>query len=251
MEEYISISCKTTTYGRISYLEEMLESFLRLKYKGKKEMLIVNDYEKQTLIFDHPEVRIINRKETFKTIGEKENFAVDNCKYNTVAVMDDDDICMPNHLQNINKYFHGNELLHWQNGIAMVSHKIAAIRSLGNAGIVYTKDIWKKVGGFPKHNGGNDTRFINKILASGAKVQKAFPPNDEVSFVYTWGGGSYHQSGLGDDEGRPEEEQVVERHKRHIEGERKAGNIPTGIIELKPHWNRDYEQMLKDYLNDS
>ena len=69
------ISFKTTTYGRVSFLEECLQSFLQQEYSGDSEMVIINDYPLQKLIFDHPKVRIFNLDETFGIIGEQENFA--------------------------------------------------------------------------------------------------------------------------------------------------------------------------------
>lgn len=250
MEKYIPISCKTITYGRVKLLEELIESFLRQKYKGKRELLIVNDYPLQTLHFNHPDIRIINCKEIFSTIGAKENFAVENCKYDAIAVLDDDDLCLPNHLDNINKYLLGNDLIHWAIGIAMVGYQIAAVAGVGNSGIVYTKDVWKRIGKHRLENAGYDMSFVMAIKNSGGKVVYAEPPKSEASWIYNWGNGSYHMSGLGADKpDDPDWENVLIRHARHIEGERKAGNIPTGDIQLRPHWNHDYPQMLKDFNN--
>ena len=58
---YPSISAKCITYGRVSTLEEAIYSFLQQDYPGEKELVIVNDYPKQKLIFDHPEIKIIIR----------------------------------------------------------------------------------------------------------------------------------------------------------------------------------------------
>jgi glycosyltransferase involved in cell wall biosynthesis len=252
MNKPISISAKCITYGRVSHLEELIESFLRQEYKGLKELLIVNDYPLQTLYFDHPEVRIINCKETFKTIGDKENFAVENCKYDTIAVFDDDDSCLPNHLENINKYFPGNDLLHWSTAIAMVEYKIAAVAGVGNSGIVYTKGIWEKVGKHRLENAGYDMSFVVAIQQYGGKIIYAEFPKEEASWIYNWGNGSYHMSGLGrDDPDDLERENVLVRHARHIEKLRRSKHIPEGDIELKPHWNHDYSQMLKDYCDEN
>lgn len=54
------LSCKMISYGRVEYLEESLQSFLNQDYDGEKELVIVNDYPEQKLIFDHPDVRIFN-----------------------------------------------------------------------------------------------------------------------------------------------------------------------------------------------
>jgi hypothetical protein len=78
-------------------------------------------------------------------------------------------------------------------------------------------------------------------------VVLASPPNKECSWFYMWGGRGYHQSGQGTDtEGKPN---IIQRHSEYIEDLRKKNLIPTGDIQLNPHWNKDYAQMLKDYVN--
>lgn len=243
----IPVSCKCITYGRVEFLEESLESFLRQDYLGDKELLIVNDYPLQKLHFNHPNVRIINLDKTFDTIGHKENFAVEHCRYNTIAVWDDDDMALHNHLRNINEYFPEHDLLHWNKGVLLVGNKIAAIGCLGNSGIVYSKEIWEKVGKHELENAGYDMTFVIKIQNSGGKVARVFPPDEEVSWIYTWGGGSYHMSGQGAD--TPNRDNVIKRHTAYIESQRLLGKIPTGDIELRPHWKQDYNKLLKSYLN--
>lgn len=245
--DFIPISAKCITYGRVEFLEESLESFLRQEYHGESEMVIVNDYPLQKLHFDHPRVRIINLDFTFNTIGEKENFAVSACKYDNIAVWDDDDLALPNHLSNINKYFPFYELLHWNNAVAFNGNKIASISSVGNSGIVYNKALWMRLGGHAFENAGYDTTFVNRAKKENARINRAVPPNDEVSWFYCWGNGSYHMSGLGaDGDGKPN---VIRRHSEHIESLRKQGKIPTGDIELKPHWKQNYTNLLKEYIN--
>jgi hypothetical protein len=239
----LDISCKCITYGRVDLLEESLYSFLNQKYQGRKEMVIVNDCPFQKLYFDHPEVRIFNT-DPFNSIGEKENFAVENCKYNTIAVWDDDDIALPNHLENINQFFPGYDLLHWDRGALVNSKKIDSICGLGNCGIVYTKDIWERSGKHFHTNAGYDMHFVVKIKNDfNCKVIDANP--EKISWFYMWGGRCYHMSGQGDD--ADNEENILIRHSRHIENLRQNGEIPSGDIFLDPKWNTDYIKMLEDY----
>lgn len=248
-ENHISISCKCLTYGRVDLLEESIYSFINQNYQGESEMLIVNDYPLQTLYFDHPKVRIINLKETFRLIGEKEEFSINECKFDTIAQWDDDDCAMPWHLNNINKFFPGHNLLHWNTGVFMMGYKIEKIMSLGNSGIVFSKEAWRKVGGYPKENAGADMTFVVKIQRELGNVCRATMDLSKASWMYRWGLPNYNLSGLGSDKNRPEDEQIIARHTRHIEKLRKEGKIPTGDIELKPYWNKDYVSMLKDYIN--
>jgi glycosyltransferase involved in cell wall biosynthesis len=247
--EYPFISCKCITYGRVEFLEESLHSFLLQDYPGKKEMVIVNDYPLQQLEFDHPDVRIINLDKTFDTIGEKENFAVKECKADIIAVWDDDDLALPNHLRNIAKYFvPGSDLLHWHRGMFINMPHISAITGLGNSGIVYSRKIWEKIGGHPLENAGYDATFVHNIrLQPGANIVLAEPSYEEVSWGYVWGGRGYHMSGMGTD--TPDRPNVIKRHSDHVEALRKQGLIPTGVVKLNPHWKHDYEKKLKDFNN--
>lgn len=245
------ISCKMITYGRVEFLEESLESFLRQDYPADKcELVIVNDYPLQKLVFDHPQVKIVNLNRTFKTIGEKENFATDLCKGEIICQWDDDDLALPNHLRNVAKFFvPESDLLHWHVGIFMNMPKIAAVSGLGNSGIVFSKKIWKELGGHPLENAGYDMTFVIKIKQNSQNIVFAEPPREEASWIYVWGGRDYHMSGAGADfEGR---DNVVIRNAQHIENRRKRGEIPTGRVLLNPNWKYDYVQLLKDHLNAS
>lgn len=245
---YPLISCKCITYGRVGLLEESIFSFINQDYPGKKELIIVNDYPLQKLRFDHPDVKIYNLDETFKTIGEKENYAVSLCSGDIIAVWDDDDIAMPNHLMNIAKFFTDDtDLLHWERGVFYNEPNITAITSLGNSGIVYSKRIWEKVGKHPLENAGYDATFVHSIMRTTKKIVKASPPDNEVSWFYMWGGREYHMSGMGTD--TPDRPNVIKRNASYVESERRKGKIPTGEIELQPKWKKDYQKLLKDYNN--
>ena len=242
------ISCKCITYGRVDMLEESLQSFLQQDYPSDKcEMVIINDYPLQKLIFDHPQVRIINLDYTFDTIGAKENFATEQCKGDVICQWDDDDLAMPNHLQNVNKFFiSGSDLLHWHKAIFMNMPNISEITGVGNSGIVYSRKGWKLVGGYPLENAGYDMTFVINIKTKSKNIVFVEPPDNEASWVYCWGGRGYHMSGQGTDTlDRPN---VIQRHSSYIESQRKAGRIPTGEIILKPHWNMNYKEKFENFL---
>jgi glycosyltransferase involved in cell wall biosynthesis len=241
----ISISCKCTTAGRVHLLEELLYSFLHQKYEGQSELVIVNDYEHQTLHFSDSRVRIFNCN-PFPTIGHKENFAIEQCRFDNIAVFDDDDWAEPNHLENINKYLPGYGLLHWNNGVFWNKDRIVALRCLGNSGICYTKEAWIGAGRYPLGNAGSDMDFVINIQKAGFKVSRAAPENKDASWWYRWGMNNYNQSGMGHDKNN--QENILIRHKRYLEDLRIKGKIPTGDIELVPRRNADYTHLLKDFV---
>ena len=242
------ISCKCTTYARVDLLEEAIYGFLQQKYENK-ELVVVNDYPLQKLIFDHPQVKIINIDSPFKSIGDKDDFTVSQCSGDIIAVWDDDDISLPHHLDNICKYFvPGTDLLHWGRGGFYNFDKIDSICCIGNDGMVYSRNIWEKVGGFHHENAGYDTTFVQRIHELGnASIVTAYP--DVPSWIYMWGGRSFHQSGMGTDtEDRPN---ILERYSGHIEQLRLQGKIPTGEIEILPQWRVDYIQKMDDFIKKS
>lgn len=240
------ISCLCLTYGMVELLEEALYSFLNIEYEGDYELVIINDFNKQKLHYDHPRVRIINLDKMFDYWGDKEQYGIDNCKYEYIQQFDNDDICFPKMLQEINNLFEDDfSLAHWANGLFWMGDKIEGQSSLGNSGIVFTKDIVKKIGRYPHNNNGADMFFLHKVNAAG-KIGTMFP--EEPVWNYRWGQPNYNLSGLGGpDEQRPLREQVVFRNARFIEDRIRSGLEKTGDIELKPHWKKDYYQIYQEY----
>lgn len=244
-------SYKTLTYGRVHLLEEALNSFLLQDFDGDSEMIIVNDYPLQKLIFDHPKVKIFNLDKTFPIIGQKENFAIEQCSGDIIVTGDDDDIALPNHFKNIEKFLTGNtwkdpDLLLWRKAVYYNEPGITAITDVGNSGFIFNKKAWERVGKSPIENAGGDMTFVNKLREG--KVVHAYPLNEEVSWFYRWSlPMCYHSSGQGTDV--PGRKNIVQRNSEYIEQQRKLGNIPTGEIILKPKWRHNYIKMLKDFNN--
>lgn len=240
------ISAKCITYGRLEWLEESLHSFLLQEGDYDAEIIIVNDYPLQKFEFSHPKVKIYNLDTTFTTIGEKENFAMSKCSGDVIIQWDDDDLALKNHLHNINTFFReDSSVLRWTNGVFYNHPNITAITALGNSGYVFSREAYNKVGGYPIENAGYDKSFMNKMNALEGVVL-AHPENKDVSWWYRWAGGDYHMSGMGDEkEGQPN---IIERNSEHVEKRRKKGLVPTGNIQLKPHWKNNYQQMLEKYI---
>src|ERR1035438_5982967 len=79
-------------------LEEAVYSFLNQGYGGDKELLILNDFNRQIVFVDHPQVTVVNVPARFHTVGEKRNAAAALCRHDLLAVWDDDDIYLPHRL---------------------------------------------------------------------------------------------------------------------------------------------------------
>ena len=87
------------TFGRPRLIvEEAVYSFLNQDYGGDKELLILNDFDRQAYAFNHPQVIVVNVPSRFHTVGEKRNAAAALCRHDLLAVWDDDDIFLPHRL---------------------------------------------------------------------------------------------------------------------------------------------------------
>ena len=94
------ISVLTLTYKRPHFLEEAIESFLAQELPPESEMVVINDNAEVDYVFDHPRVRIINHKERFPSISAKIKWGYQQCKYDHIYRLDDDDLLAPWGLKN-------------------------------------------------------------------------------------------------------------------------------------------------------
>lgn len=237
MDNYPPISCYMSTYGRVHCVEESIECFLRQDYPGKKELVILNDFQEQELIFNHPEVVIINSKERIKPLGTKFNKNIEYCSHDVLACFEDDDLSMPFRLR------YGVENM--KNGIF---HSGVAFVNTGankpwhysgnwfHSSLIFTRELFEKVGRYPEIDVCTvDVGIMNKFKeAVGNYTQTPNPEN--LGMVYCWGThGSYHGSGWGCGVSN-----LSDLAANAIQQQRNLGKIPTGKIILNPHWKQDY-----------
>lgn len=91
------ISVLVPTYCRTRLLQDALACFLQQSYPGDSELVILNDFDNQTLRFDNPRVRIVN--ETVRSpLGTKRNRLINLARYDVVTLWDDDDIYLSHRL---------------------------------------------------------------------------------------------------------------------------------------------------------
>ncbi len=237
------ISCVCPTYSRVELLEESIECFLKQDYEGPKELLILNDYPEQTLIFDHPDITIINTQRRFKTLGEKRDATIALSKYEWYAVWDDDDIYLPHRLSfSMNKikkhkleYYKLNTgfFTHLQKGI----EKIDTNQFFGSC--IFSRKLFENVGSHGCINFGEDVFFEKKI--NDCDLNKKIENNvnvegmklKDIYYLYRWGGIGGHVSGVGNDPNR-------------LERGRKTNK--KGEIILNPHWRWDYLKESEEFI---
>lgn len=86
------------TYRRPELLCELLYCFHAQDWPNK-ELVIVSDEPAQELVYDHPDVRIINWPRRMSSLGLKRNFAVSQCTGEYIFHVDDDDLYLPHKIR--------------------------------------------------------------------------------------------------------------------------------------------------------
>lgn len=244
----MKITCVTLTCGRTAHLNEAIECFLRQDHPDKS-LVVLNTCPQQTLLGDFPNVTIVNLKERPVNLGTARNIAVEHCSANAaVCLLDDDDLALPHYLSVYARLFESNPEAKWvwvDKQFYLEGGKIQKIAMGMCNTFAFTRDVWRLVGGYDQKNVGEDRSFVGKATAAATGL-KATVSHDAVAYLYCWGNGVYHISGLGDD--------VVkgmnswERARIDVESRLRRGVIPNGEIVLRPEWKHDYVAMVGDYF---
>jgi glycosyltransferase involved in cell wall biosynthesis len=234
------------TYARVQLLEEALQSFLQQDYDGPTELLILNDFADQTLIFDHPQVRVVNLQRRFRTLGEKANAAAALCSHDLICVWDDDDIYLPHRIrQSVERLSPTRGFYSPRRGWMLNHGELSGPESnVFHSGSCFTRELFDSVGGYAAMGNGLDQEIESRFERArpGSTIAAAIDPVD-LFYIYRWGGTrSYHISGYGDAApGEPDEHAQVARHVARAVA---AGEIAVGTVTLSPAWRQDYAAMI-------
>ncbi len=234
MKDIPPVSCICATNGRLELLEEAIYAFLQQDYQGRKELVILNDQKRQTLEFDHPEVKIFNLPQHFRTEAEKRNAAVALCSHDMIFMWDVEDIYLPHrlsfsveHLDETIGFFKLAEAFVWGNG------RLSGLQqSVFHNGSCWSRDRFNQVRGYDYIvDYGYDQEFEHQFRQKNRDVVGLCDTDPaKVYCIYRW----QHKS-----------------HNRAMYLHRKSappGKNERGLVKLNPHWKFDYAQQVRDYL---
>ena len=230
---YPFVSCRCMTHARVSHLETSISCFLRQDYPGKKELIILNDCAEQTLVFDHPEVKIFNLESQIPTIGQKENSCIDLCAGEIIFFWDDDDFFLPFYISTYIKemidrkwdFIQNNYCWNW-NGVSLSGPFPAQC-----TGFAFRKTAWNAAGKLPEINVGHEQPFLAGLKSTSLGGVISLPLS-QIGYAYGWANGVYHVSGQGPD--IPGQPTCVQRFRDDALARMNGGIEPTGIIQLRP-----------------
>lgn len=245
-----AISCICLTYGRPAILEEAIYSFLVQEYAGPKELIVLNDYPDQHLVFEHPEVRVINVPKRFNTVGEKMNVAVALSSHDLLFVWDDDDIYLPHRLTFSLAHFDPGQGFFKPNQAWMLSDgKITGPHhNIFHVGSCWSRSLFDAVRGYPAEGTGYDLIFEQRLTEKSPRHTRVYAIKPaEIYYLYRWGGtGSYHMSGFGNL--KPGENVGHQQVEMYVQQRANRGEIPRGHIPLQPGWKTDYRQLVASHI---
>lgn len=244
------VSCICLTYGRPALLEEAIECFLRQDYAGERELIVLNDFARQELVYAAPGVHVINLPRRFRTLGEKQNAGVALATHDLICIWDDDDIYLPHRLSLSvarfdprQRFFKPRYAWFWDDGVLSGPAEYTF-----HAGSCWSRELFDEVRGYAAVGSNSDQEIEARFAAlqPGSTATYLIPP-EEIYYVYRWNAtGSYHISGLGQAHpGQPAEHRAVADY---VDEEVRLGRLPVGRITLHPHWNSDYLALVRDYI---
>lgn len=242
MKDYPPISCFCCTLSRpAGMLDEAVYSFLTQDYPGHKELLIFNNDPKQTVIFDHPQVTIVNCERQGASLGAMMNEAVSLCKYDLIAVWEDDDISLPWRLSLSAQNLAETGFFCSHNAWYMEYAEIKSYHSsLWHSAWLYSRELFDRALKYSDADieVGFDWELWERFYRLGCRHD----PNTEGYYIYRWGTGSMHLSGFGQGLGKREDAL------RLTEDQRAKGEVVSGEVRLVPTWKQDYVAQAKQWV---
>jgi glycosyltransferase involved in cell wall biosynthesis len=228
------VTCFCATYGRPALLEEAIESFLRQDYEGEKELVVMNDFAQQLLCLKHPEVTVLNVPERIVPLGRKFNLCSAMGTGTVLIPWEDDDVYLPWGIRlRVERMREG--IFHTgQAWLERAPGVLVPTQNLFQCNLAVERRIFDQVGGYAETDmSAIDVDLYHRL--GGRKITQEVRQED-AWYVYRWGtSGSYHGSGWGG-----QKDGISELAGQFVQRQVEMGRVPTGEIELKPQWRRDY-----------
>jgi len=156
------ISCVLIASGRVPALLESLASFLAQDYEDR-EILVINQMVRQTLVFDHPKVRIFNLKEWSLPMRLK-TLAMEHVRGDAVIAWDESSVYLPGFLTQVAENLKDKPWCWIASELCLTEGKIILQQQASEFSFAFKREIWPKVGPYPPGiNGACDRQLIGRI----------------------------------------------------------------------------------------
>lgn len=224
------VTCICPAQGRVELLEEAIHSFLRQDYPGPKELIVLNDTEGQTLVYDHPEVHVVNVPRRFHSDAEKHKAAVGLASHDLIFPWPEGDISFAHrlsftvaHLAEQAVFWKADKVWLWNGEELSGPEPEAPHGGTLHGGSCFRRKTFVNVHGY-SHTETDYAGAFETLCASkgpGAVHLQALEPT-EVYFLRRG--------------------EVLNGH------EHPSADIPQGTILLRPQWRQDYGALVREHL---
>lgn len=232
------VSCICLTFGRPRHLEEAIESFLRQNYSGESELIVVNDFPNQQLLYTaDPRVKIINRSARFGSLGAKRNFAVCRSTGSVIVNWDDDDISLPARMRRAAEAIQsGMKFFRPAWSWFMVADKRLELRhrKVEWPQCAFSIDVFRHVRGYPRVTVAEDRLFAQRVSEAGYPIDFAPDGPEDATLIYRMLPDNPHATGI-----------VLGKYSYAEIQKRLQPGAQEGRIELQPGWRRDYAALCR------
>lgn len=239
----IGVSCICPTFGRTNLLPEAVESFLRQDYEGDMELVIVNDLPQQTIKCDAKNVRVINVRDRFPSLGQKRSFSYKQARMPLILTWGDDDIHLPHRVQRAVKGLSCGKMALEGWHFCLYDKELRYNKFSTTGAHIVDANFASSVGYFSCLNTGEDADFnkrAEKLI--GPLLSIAQPP----AFIYRWYGTDRpHISAFHSNDGKRDAYKIVGDS---IFSLIESGKEPSGEVEIIPHWKQDYVTLANQHI---
>ncbi len=230
-----AVTCICAAEGRVELLEEAIHSFLRQDYPGTKELIVLNDTEGQTLVYEHPEVQVVNVPRRFHSAAEKHNAAVGLASHDLIFPWPEDDICLPHrlsftvaHLAPQAVFWKADKVWFWNGDELAGPEPEAPHGGTLHGGTLYEGSCWRRETFIKAHGYSHtETDYAGEFEALCAGE----------------GPGAVHLHFL-----KPAEVYSIRRGEGPNGHGQPGAEIPRGRIQLRPRWRKDYGALVREHL---
>jgi hypothetical protein len=242
-----TVGCVCSTFGRVTterdvrwVINETVQCFHDQDYP-KKVLYILNDTPGQPIVYNHPDVRVINYPARFPTLGTKRNAAVQSAYgCDLLCVWDDDNISFPwristavtEFLQSDPQTGYLAERVFWFS----THNSKYKLETYGRHGLTasafYRRDVALDVPHQERIESDEDLLLYADIERAGYKIASYIRPAEQAALIYRWAFDVRHLSGFG-----PSGYEVLGRQK-----------FPQVPVAIRPKLTQDYVAVTRDKL---
>lgn len=234
-------------FGRTWILAEAIEAAIQQEYPNGIEILVVNDFEMQTLkpplrLSPGRHVRVVNLPQRHKSLGEKRNAGIALATYDTIVMADDDDIMLP---------WAARDLVtaHMETGFPAWADKYFyterwppdwKVQNCGGPSAQHgliTKHHWESVGKFASYSTRDDIDFFGRMRDKYG--DRVVVPVERPGYLYRWSTNTHHLAGSGNC--CHSWQKALDRAMEDIRTRREK----SGIVTLLPQLRANYVEALK------